>query len=96
MTIEEIRERLASHRELLDSLRVASLSLFGSGARGELRPESDLDFLVEFNGPVGLLAFVRLKNTLEEILDRPVDLVTMDALTPAVRERVLKEAIRAA
>jgi len=96
MTIEEIRQRLAAHRKRLDSLRVDSLALFGSGARGELRPGSDLDFLVEFNGPVGLLAFVRLKNTLEEILGCPVDLVTLDALTPTVRESVLKEAIHAA
>ena len=45
-----------------------SLKLFGSVVRGEARPESDIDILVEFSRPIGLLAFVRLKHRLTELL----------------------------
>jgi predicted nucleotidyltransferase len=75
---------------------VASLSIFGSVARGEATDASDIDLLVEFNGPVGLFAFIRLQQHLEELLGCKVDLVTPDALRQEMRERILKEAIRAA
>jgi predicted nucleotidyltransferase len=46
---------------------------------------------VEFSKPIGLLAFVRLKNRLSKLLGRPVDLVTPDALKPMLREGILSE-----
>jgi predicted nucleotidyltransferase len=73
-----------------------TLSVFGSVARGEARPESDVDLLVEFSAPVGLFEFVRLRRFLEEILGARVDLVTPDALKPQLKQAVLREAIRAA
>lgn len=73
-----------------------SLALFGSVARNEAGPASDVDILVEFGEPVGLFEFVALKNYLEEILGNPVDLVTEDALKRQLRERILGEAIPAA
>jgi predicted nucleotidyltransferase len=75
---------------------VASLFVFGSMARGEARPDSDVDILVEFARPTGLFAFVRLKRDLEAVLGRPVDLVTREALKPQLLEAVLKESLRAA
>ena len=88
---------LASHREsLIREFSVASLAIFGSVARGEATDASDIDILVEFNGPVGLFAFIRLQQHLEELLGCKVDLVTPDALRQEMRERILKEAIRAA
>lgn len=82
--------------ELAQRFGVASLSLFGSVARGRSRRESDVDLLVEFEPgrPSGMLEFVELKGWLENILGRPVDLVTPTNLKPRIRERVLKEAIR--
>ena len=71
---------------------VKSLKLFGSVVRGEARPESDIDILVEFSRPIGLLAFVRLKQRLTELLGRPVDLVTPEALKPPLRDGILHEA----
>ena len=73
-----------------------SLALFGSVVRDEARADSDVDILVEFARPVGLLAFLRLKRYLEDILGRPVDLVTSKALRPQWRERIIREAIHAA
>jgi uncharacterized protein len=91
----EILQLLKAHRQELARFAVKSLTIFGSVARDEARPDSDVDILVEFAEPVGLFEFVRLKNYLETLLDRPVDLVTPDALKEQLRERILKEAVHA-
>jgi len=66
--------------------------LFGSIARGDSRPESDVDLLVEFSEVPGFVGYVRLRNRLEEILGRRVDLVMASGLNSRIRERVLREA----
>ena len=95
-TRHEILSRLAAEHALLERYNVRSLSLFGSVARGEEAQRSDVDLLVEFSGPIGLFQFVRLQRALEALLGRRVDLVTPNALKPQLRDRILKEAIRAA
>jgi len=75
---------------------VAHLAVFGSVSRGEETSKSDIDILVEFERPIGLFGFVRLQRLLEEIIGRPVDLTTPDALRPEMRESILGEAIYAA
>ncbi len=67
------------------------LGLFGSFARGEDTDESDMDFLVEFSRRKSLLALIRLKNELNEVLGRQVDLVTRNALSPYLKDRILLE-----
>ena len=83
---------LAANREKLGRFSVKSIALFGSVARGEAGPESDIDILVEFSRPIGLLAFVGLKHRLAELLGRPVDLVTPEALKSPLRDGILNEA----
>jgi predicted nucleotidyltransferase len=83
---------LRRHQAELRKAGVKSLKLFGSVVRGEARPESDIDILVEFSRPIGLLAFVRLKQRLAELLGRPVDLVTAEALKAPLRDAILHEA----
>ena len=95
MRQREILDILARHRDELREFGVESLALFGSVSRGEETAESDVDILVEFFRPVGMLAFIRLQLRLAEILGRRVDLVTLKALRPAWRERVLREAVHA-
>jgi hypothetical protein len=95
MRQREILEILARHRDELREYGVESLALFGSVSRGEETAESDVDILVEFFRPVGMLAFIRLQHRLAEILGRRVDLVTPKALRPAWRERILNEAVHA-
>lgn len=73
---------------------VRELALFGSAARGELRPESDIDMMVEL-GPgvrVGLVKFESLAAELEALAGRRVDLVTRRGLKPWVRSEALKDA----
>lgn len=69
---------------------VKSLGLFGSIARGEASPGSDVDILVEFKAP-SFDHYMDLKFYLEERLGRPVDLVLKGSLKPALRERILRE-----
>jgi uncharacterized protein len=95
MNRAQIIQRLSEHKGELDAFGVRSLSLFGSFARGEERPGSDIDILVEFEQVGGLFEFVRLKNYLEKTLGQTVDLVTPDALKPQLREKILRESIHA-
>ncbi len=67
------------------------IALFGSFVRGEAGPDSDVDLLVEFSAPTGLLALVRLERELTEVLGRSVDLLTEEAISPHLRERILRE-----
>ena len=67
--------------------------LFGSVARGEDRPDSDLDLLVRMEDGRSLLDHVALKQDLEDLLGRDVDVVTEASLHPGLRDRVLREAV---
>lgn len=67
------------------------IALFGSFARGDAGPESDVDLLVDFAKPTGLLTLVRLERELSEALGRQVDLLTEPALSPYLRDRILQE-----
>ncbi len=95
MRRQEVLKILANHQNTLKEFGVKSLLLFGSVARDEASANSDVDLLVEFDCPVGLFTFVRLKRYLEEILESSVDLGTTDSLKPYLREPVSREAIRA-
>jgi predicted nucleotidyltransferase len=73
---------------------VRELSVFGSAARGEMRPGSDIDLLVEFlpDAQVGLLEHAGLMLELAQLLGRKVDLVSKNGLKPRIRPSVLAEA----
>ncbi len=96
MQLEEILAILARHRRELQQMGVKSLAVFGSTARGEARPDSDVDLLAEFQRPFGFFKYVEVKDYLENILGRPVDLATRASLHPALREAILDEAVNAA
>jgi hypothetical protein len=78
---------------LVISFDVQSLSLFGSVARGESRPDSDLDILVTYSQVPGLFKYLDLKEYLEKLFHQPVDLVTMKALKKQLRDEILGEAV---
>ena len=65
----------------------------GSVARGEAGTESDVDLLVKLEPGRSLLDLIAIKQELEDLLGRVVDVVTEDAVSPYIREQVLKEAV---
>jgi uncharacterized protein len=95
MTRDQVLQRLAGARAELVGLGVRSLDLFGSVARGESGPDSDVDLLVEFDKPIGLFHFFRVQRRIEEILGSKVDLVMRDAVKRQLRDRIFAEAVRA-
>jgi uncharacterized protein len=95
VTKEEILKTLEDNREEIRECGVDSLALFGSFARGEGKDTSDLDFVVEFNKK-SFDAYMDLKELLERLFNRKVDLVISDAVKPRLRSSILAEAIHAA
>ena len=71
---------------------VESLRVFGSAARGEEGPDSDIDLLVRFSEPKSLLELVRIEREFSEHFRRPVDLVTEGDLSPYIRDEILLHA----
>lgn len=71
---------------------IARLSVFGSVVRGHERPDSDLDLLAEFARPKSLLDVIGVEQEFEDALGRKVDLLTPAALSPYIRDQVLREA----
>jgi predicted nucleotidyltransferase len=98
MEMQEVLAILKREKPRLSEYPIRALYLFGSVVHGEATPGSDVDILVEFESDahVGLFEFARLQRRLSEILGAPVDLATPDALHKALRDRILKEAVRAA
>src|SRR5262245_3198308 len=93
-TKPEILRTLAANKAKIKGFGVRSLSLFGSSVRGEDSPESDLDFVVEFERK-SFDAYMDLKFFLEDLFGKPVDLVLADGIKPRLRPVILREAIHA-
>jgi len=92
-TRDEVLERIREAEAEIRSLGVRRLALFGSFARSEARPDSDVDLLVEFaSGQKSFDRFNRLYDLLEERLARRVELVTTEALSPYIGPHILAEA----
>jgi uncharacterized protein len=70
-----------------------NVRVFGSLARGEAGPDSDIDILVELDHGRGLLDIIAIKQDLEDLMGCDVDVLTEAAISPYIREQVLKEAI---
>ena len=79
--------------ELIKRFGVTRLSVFGSAARDEASPESDVDILVSFDGPATSRKYFGLQFYLEDTLGCPVDLVTEKALRPELRPYIEREAV---
>lgn len=97
MNRDQVLSILIEHREEMQRrFAVKRLSLFGSAARDQLREDSDIDILVAFDGPATFDGYFDLKDDLERILGKPVDLVTEKGLKPGARPYVEKDLIRVA
>jgi len=92
-SLEKIEKTLKKYKpSLKKEFKVKKIGIFGSYVRGEESKESDIDILVEFYESPGW-EFFDLKEYLEEILDKKVDLVTIKALKPQLKDKILEEAV---
>lgn len=96
MDSKSIIRLLHEHQSDLAQYQIKSLSIFGSVARNVATEDSDIDVLVEFNAPATFDGYMNLKFYLEDLLGRPIDLVTINALRPQLRAQILKEAVTVA
>ena len=88
---------LHEHRDVIATrFGAPQLALFGSAARDEMRPDSDVDVLVDFAEPATFDGYFNLKDYLEKLFGRPVDLVTNKGLKPRARKHVEQDLIRVA
>ena len=91
-TRNDVLSALSAHREAIRAFGVRKLGLFGSFRRGETRPESDVDFLVEFRpGQKSYDHFINLCFVQEDVLGRRVELVTPESLSPFLAPKILRE-----
>ena len=90
---DQILNTLAQNHQAIQNFGVRSLALFGSVALDRATAESDLDFLVEFEGTTTFDRYMDLKFFLEDLFQMPVDLVTKRSLKPEISQKVLEEAI---
>jgi predicted nucleotidyltransferase len=93
---KQVLKRIQANQARLTQLGVASLSLFGSMARGDSTEDSDIDLLVSFDGRASFDRYMDLKLFLEDLLGRRVDLVTEQALREEIRAHVEQDLLRVA
>jgi hypothetical protein len=92
LIFQDVKNILSKHKKQLIQKGVRALAVFGSIARNQGTSKSDVDILIDYDSRKGLFFFVELKNYLEDLLDCEVDLVTKNALHPALKKRILAEA----
>jgi predicted nucleotidyltransferase len=91
-TKQDILNVLDQNRSHLRALGVRRIGLFGSFVRGEQRPDSDIDLLVEFEaGRKTFDTFMELSFFLEDVLEHQIELVTVESLSPYFGPHILKE-----
>ncbi len=90
---ETVRRLQAAKGELARRFGVVNLALFGSLARDDARPDSDIDILVSFDGPATSKRYFGVQFYLEDLFGRPVDLVTEKAVRRELRPFIEAEAV---
>lgn len=97
MRRDEVIATLRAHEPELRAAGVIRLAIFGSTARDEARPDSDIDLLAAFDDArnLSLLEVIGIESRLADLLGRPVDLIEDGTLRPRARQRAGREAVRA-
>ncbi len=95
MKQDEVLAILKNHRNELESLGVRSLTLFGSVARNEAGPRSDVDLLVEIKRPMGLFGLLRIQHFIEQLLGGiEVDLIMKGSVLEELKDDILEDSVR--
>jgi len=94
MITEQVKFDRTQVSEYCHKHSIRRLAVFGSAVHGDMRPDSDLDLLIEFKSPVGLFAIVEMEDEMRALFPGipKVDLVTKNSLSKYFRDEVLKEA----
>lgn len=97
MDRDQVIAKLRAHEPELKTAGIAHLSLFGSTARGDAKPDSDVDLLAAFNdlGQMSLLDVIHVENQIADLLGERVDLLVDGTLKPYMKDTVDREAVRA-
>lgn len=91
---DEVLKLLTEHKaELVRRFGITDLALFGSTVRDAAQPDSDIDVLVSFDGPATSKRYFGVQFYLEDLLGKPIDLVTDKALRPQLRPYIEASAI---
>ena len=88
MEIVEIKKNLAP---IMAKYGIKRAAVFGSVSRGDDRPESDVDILIELGKPMGLFIYSRFIQEMEELLQRKVDVVTNNSINKFIKPYILPE-----
>ncbi len=93
---DEVLQRLRDHEADIRRFYAESLYLFGSAARDELRPDSDVDVFIDYDmeSPFSFVELIRAGEYIKTLLGRPVDFGTRDGLHPKLRHEIEDTAIR--
>ena len=91
--LNRVRNRRADILRLARKNKIGNVMVFGSCARGEERADSDIDFLVTFEDGASLLNQVHMRDDLQELFGKPVDVVSSRGLSPYVGAHILAEAV---
>ena len=96
-SLVSVLEVLKEHEADLRKLGVLHASVFGSVARGETRPMSDIDVLIDLDPekPIGVFEYARLKLSISELLGGAGDIVNSSKLKPLLRDEILRESVNA-
>jgi hypothetical protein len=95
MSRDDVIRRLRQHRAELHRLGVGALYLFGSTARDDARPDSDVDLYFDYDDPrFSLLELAGLQVRLEELLGRPIDVMSRGSLHPRLRPEIERSAVQ--
>lgn len=96
MIKEKVLSLLKEHLKEIKGFKIQKISIFGSVARNQDSPQSDIDILVKFEEPTSFDQYMDLKFFLEDLLGRRVDLVTEDAIRIELKHFIEKDLIRVA
>lgn len=93
-SIDEIRNKIKENEAFLkEKFNVEKFMLFGSYAKGESTPDSDIDLLVEFENVIDMFKMIDLQDYLQKIFDKKIDLGTKNGLKNFIKSSILNEAI---
>jgi predicted nucleotidyltransferase len=93
MNLQQLRKRRAEIDRIAGKYGAQNVWVFGSVARGEARPTSDVDLLVEFESGRSLLDLVAMEREFEELFGCKVDVVSEGGISPYMEERIRGEAV---